>query len=272
VAHAGGPEVAYRLRLGPPRPDFALRVVPSSINARAGSTMPVTVHAVRQDGFDGDIVLALAHAPRGTSLSGAVLPAGQDSVRLTLTAPDDVPAEPAPLHLVGRAAVGGRVVEHEAVPAEDRMQAFAYRHLVPAQELLLSVTGNARRRRPAARPGFATDMPVRIPAGGLAIVRLRMPAGVARPLAGIHFELSDPPAGITLPDSVPMSELAELPEGPVLVLRSDAAAVRPGQRGNLIVTVVGEREAEPGQPPLPANRRRVALGTLPALPFEVVTP
>ena len=30
----GGPEYAYRLRISPPRPDFELRVVPSSINAR----------------------------------------------------------------------------------------------------------------------------------------------------------------------------------------------------------------------------------------------
>ena len=33
----GGPEYAYRLRISPPRPDFELRVVPSSINARAGT-------------------------------------------------------------------------------------------------------------------------------------------------------------------------------------------------------------------------------------------
>ena len=32
----GGPEYAYRLRISAPQPDFALRVVPSSINVRAG--------------------------------------------------------------------------------------------------------------------------------------------------------------------------------------------------------------------------------------------
>ena len=29
--HQGGPDYAYRLRISPPRPDFALRIVPSSI-------------------------------------------------------------------------------------------------------------------------------------------------------------------------------------------------------------------------------------------------
>ena len=30
--HHGGDEYAYRLRVGPPRPDFALRLTPSSLN------------------------------------------------------------------------------------------------------------------------------------------------------------------------------------------------------------------------------------------------
>ena len=49
--HQGGPEYAYRLRLGPPRPDFALRVVPSSLTVRGGMSVPFTVYALRKDGF-----------------------------------------------------------------------------------------------------------------------------------------------------------------------------------------------------------------------------
>ena len=83
----GGPEYAYRLRISPPRPDFELRVVPSSVNARAGTAVPITVHALRRDGFDGPIDLELKDAPAGFSLSGAKIPAGQAKVRLTLTVP-----------------------------------------------------------------------------------------------------------------------------------------------------------------------------------------
>ena len=43
--------------------------------------------------------------------------------------------EPVNLIIEGRATVGGTQVAHGAVPAEDRMQAFLWRHLVPAQEL-----------------------------------------------------------------------------------------------------------------------------------------
>ena len=49
----GGPEYGYRLRLGPREPDFALRIVPSTINVRAGGTVTLTAYAVRRDGFAG---------------------------------------------------------------------------------------------------------------------------------------------------------------------------------------------------------------------------
>jgi len=44
----GGPEFTYRLRLSEPRPDFALRLVPSSLSLRTGMSLPVTVYALRR--------------------------------------------------------------------------------------------------------------------------------------------------------------------------------------------------------------------------------
>ena len=82
----GGPEYAYRLRIAPPQPDFDLRITPSAINSGAGMAVPVTVYALRKDGFTGEISLALKDAPRGFVLTGGVIPAGQDEARVTLTA------------------------------------------------------------------------------------------------------------------------------------------------------------------------------------------
>ncbi len=59
MQHQGGPEYAYRLRLSPPRPDFELRIVPSSVSARAGASVPLTVYALRKDGFADEITLTL---------------------------------------------------------------------------------------------------------------------------------------------------------------------------------------------------------------------
>ena len=65
--HQGGPEYAYRLRISPPRPDFALRVVPSSLSVRGGASVPLTVYALRRDGFTNEITLSLKDAPAGSS-------------------------------------------------------------------------------------------------------------------------------------------------------------------------------------------------------------
>ena len=85
--HKGGPDYAYRLRLSEPRPDFELRVPPASLNVRSGGNVALTVWAIRRDGFNGEISLALAHAPDGFTLSGARLPANQDRVSVTMAAP-----------------------------------------------------------------------------------------------------------------------------------------------------------------------------------------
>ncbi len=53
----GGADYGYRLRISHPRPDFELRVVPSSLNLRAGATVPITVWAIRRDGFPDEIAL-----------------------------------------------------------------------------------------------------------------------------------------------------------------------------------------------------------------------
>jgi len=54
-----------------PEPDFALRIVPSTINVRAGSSATLTAYALRRDGFNGEIVLGLKDAPRGYSIFDA---------------------------------------------------------------------------------------------------------------------------------------------------------------------------------------------------------
>ena len=130
----------------PPQPDFALRVVPSSLSVRGGGSVPLTVYALRRDGFTNEITLSLRDAPAGYKLNGAKVPAGQDQVRLTLQAPPAPTEKPISLVLEGRAMIQGHAVVHPAVPAEDMMQAFAYRHLVPAKELDVAVSGRFMNR------------------------------------------------------------------------------------------------------------------------------
>jgi hypothetical protein len=258
----GGPDYAYRLRLSPPRPDFTLRAVPSSLSARGGMSVPLTIYALRRDGFSNAITLTLKDAPAGFKLSGNTVPSSQDQVRISLTAPAQADAGVSELALEGRAQIAGEWVVHPAVPAEDMMQAFAYRHLVPSKELEFCILD-----RPPLRIAlqFIGPASVKIPSGGTAGVKVRTP-GVAF-TNNFQLELNAPPDGISI-ESV-SSVGTELQ----VLLRSDAAKIKPGAKGNLIVNVMAKN-----QPPARAagaaraNQPRPPAGALPALAFEIVAP
>jgi hypothetical protein len=148
----GGDAYGYRLRISQPRPDFELRVVPSSINARAGASIPITVYALRKDGFTGDIAVALKDAPKGFTLRGNRVPAGKDQANLMLRVPPGPVKKAVSLSLEGRAEIQGGEVIRPAVPADDMQQAFIYHHLVCAEDLKVAVIGRAKSRSPVKKP------------------------------------------------------------------------------------------------------------------------
>jgi hypothetical protein len=139
TARSGGEAYAYRLRISQPRPDFELRVVASSASFRSRSNSALTVHAIRKDGFAGDIRLRLKDPPKGFTSRGVTLKADKESVRLGLKTTLWRTPQPVLLTVEGVAQIRGAEVAHEAVPAEDRMQAFLWRHLVPAEDLVAVV-------------------------------------------------------------------------------------------------------------------------------------
>jgi hypothetical protein len=147
----GGAANSYRLRISPPQPDFELRVVPSSINARAGATVPITIYALRKDGFSDDITVVLKDAPEGFKLNNSRVPDQQEQVKIMLKVPPTATKEPISLRLEGRAVIGGREVVRPAIPADDMMQAFIYHHLVPAKDLKVAVLPRGAPKPPATR-------------------------------------------------------------------------------------------------------------------------
>jgi hypothetical protein len=81
----------------------------------------------------------MAGDSRGFRLAGALIPAKQDKAQIKLLAPPSQPDQPIPLHLEGHATIDGQDVSRLVVPVDNMMQAFAYWHLVPAEELLAVV-------------------------------------------------------------------------------------------------------------------------------------
>jgi len=246
---------AYRLRVSVPKPDFELRVTPCSINARPGSAVPITVHAIRKDGFTGEINLFLKHHPVDFALIGAKVPANQDEVRMTLHVPSTAREKPVHLDIEGRATIQGVPVSRLAIPAEEMMQAFIYHHLVTANEMAVTVNGRARPRFPAR---LLDQGVVRLVPGGTAVVRLAIPRSAA--FERIDLVLNDPPEGITLKRVVVNAD------GALLAIEADGEKAKPGLRGNLII------DAYPEQPKKAGRGPRTPLGTLPAIPFEIRKP
>lgn len=152
TARQGGEEYGYRLRLSAPQPDFALRIVPSSLGLRSKASGTLTVYAQRKDGFTGPIKLSLKDPPTGFSASPAAFGATQTVARLNIKTTLSATKEPITMSVVGSAKIGGEEVVRQAVPAEDRMQAFLWRQLVPAKDLQVLVFDPAYQPQPKRVP------------------------------------------------------------------------------------------------------------------------
>jgi hypothetical protein len=215
--------------------------------------VPVTVHALRKDGFAGEIKLSLKYKPVGFALAGATIPTKQTEVRMTVQVPPTPRPVPVQLDVEGSALIGGSPVTRQATAAEDMMQAFAYHHLVPADHVLVTVSPGARALFPAR---LLHTGAIKIRPGGTAVVRLAIPRGSSDKLQVI---LSDPPAGISL------KRYAFADGGVTLELRADSEKVKAGLRTNVIAEVYPD--AGKG-----AKTSRFPLGTYPAIPVEVISP
>jgi len=254
----GGDAYAYRLRIAAAQGDFALRVAPSSISSRAGGVVPISVHALRKDGYDGEIEVMLKNAPAGFKLDGGRIPAGRDSVRMTLTMPAKATAGLIAPQLEGRIRVAGKVISHKAVPADDVMQAFLYRHLVPAEDFVILVQKAKWGAPPVELLGTS---PVRIPIGGSARVTLK--TRKSRALKQMQLLLNKPPEGLTL------HGVTVVAEGLSFQLKADKDTAKSGFADNLIIEAVREyTPKDKSGKTLP--KRRTSMGFLRAIPIEVV--
>lgn len=249
----GGPSYAYRLRITDIQPDYELRVFPSAISLPAGGTAPVTLCAIRRDGFAGAIDCRLTSAPEGFELQGARIPVGIDRVRCTLHAPYKAEEGTLELKVEGAANIDGKEVCRRALPADDVMQAFLYRHLVTADQWVVAIHHTTRIQLliDPIQNG-ALDMSP----GDRAVITVRTP-GKHRIHKAPRFELDQPPPGWSLADVKidKQNRVAEL----TLELSKDAEDTP--HSGNLIIQALAAWN----------KKKKIVLGTLPAIPFEIHT-
>ena len=72
--------------------------------------MAFEVVAIRKDGFNGEIELAMENLPPGITATGLKIPAGKSKGMMLITAAEDAPQSLATATLVGRAQIDGKAV------------------------------------------------------------------------------------------------------------------------------------------------------------------
>ncbi len=129
------PKNIYRLVIRKAAPDFAVvawamhmelrngdrNAVSKPLALRGGATMALEVVAIRRDGFDGDIDLAMEGLPEGVTASGLKIPAGQSRGLMLVTANQNAPRAVGSATFFGRATIDGAVATRPC-----RLASFAW--------------------------------------------------------------------------------------------------------------------------------------------------
>ena len=166
TARHGGEEYAYRLR----------------ISARSKNVGYPGVYVIRKDGFNAPIKLTLKDPPAGITSPPVTLGPTQAMTNLTVRTTLTATEQSFPLVIEGRAMVDKKEIVREAMPAEDRMQAFLWRHLIPAQDLQAIVFDPAFQPPLKRVPPMPPSEPVTV-AAAPAAQAIAAPTAAAAPAA-----------------------------------------------------------------------------------------
>ena len=151
----GGPDYFWKLSVHPPRPGFAVYSTRSTLPLQKKGPLKVKFHVLRHDGFDGAVTLEF---PKDVKCVGGVATAGVDVVTAQLFCNGAPVKEPRPTKVFAKATINGKPVRVPVVPCDEYEQAFAWKHLVPAETFLLTSQGarngdNRGRGKPQGRGG-----------------------------------------------------------------------------------------------------------------------
>jgi hypothetical protein len=121
---AFGPHHNYRLRIAPESHDFRLIVMPPEdfrsdafVIGKSGQQY-LNVYAIRQDGFKGDIEIAVEGLPKGLAAAPQIVGGADKHAMLVIHAGEDAPEKyEGPIRVTGTATIAGKKVTHDARPA-----------------------------------------------------------------------------------------------------------------------------------------------------------
>lgn len=237
-----GPAFVYRLRIGPPQPDFELWMTPASLNIPANGSELVTLHLNRLHGFDGEVRVTLDYPPLSIACEGGLIPAGATVGKMTVST-DGVryPHTVFELSLTGVAQIGQREVRHLAVPIVFRQEPDGKLGRYACDELSAKVGSGSHALRidqlvkgPVdVRAPLPTAFKQPVPVGFKEPLRLTvLSATLATHLGGLYVPtVVWPPKGFTVTGVQPTNKQ----ERAGVLLKADASVMKPGQTGYFIL-------------------------------------
>ncbi|HRU02412.1 MAG TPA: hypothetical protein P5239_12005, partial [Victivallales bacterium] len=136
-----GADYKYFLRVDHLRPDFIVYHYPSALNVVPGHSVNVNFMIERFDNFDGNVEIKLKSLLNGISLSKTTIKSSENHTELELAIQSNLPGGIHDIEFIASAEIAGRKVEKRVLPSDEVMQAFIYKHLLPASNSILCITG-----------------------------------------------------------------------------------------------------------------------------------
>lgn len=249
----GGDGFGYRLRVGPPLPDYRLWMTPASLNIPSDGSALVTLHLERLHGFEGDVRVGLDFPPLSISSEGGLIPAGATTAKMTVsTEGARYPRTAFGLSLTGWAQIGEREVRRPAVPVVFGTDAEGRTDCTACADLSAKVGYGARALRVdvLGKGGVPVDpripMPVvfkePVPVSAKEPVRLTvLSATLATHLGGLYVPtVVWPPQGFSVVGVQPTNKQARAG----VLLRANPTVTKPGQTGYVILGCVQRGETD----------------------------
>ena len=256
------PNAIYRLVIRRAAPEFALVCWPlhmelrngdraalsKPLALRGGGTVILEVAAIRRDGFDGPIELAVSGLPDGVTATGLRIPAGATRGQILLTAADSPARSLASLTISGKGSVEGLSIERpcrlagQCWPVRDGWSEIPFPRLLADAVLSLGGTEQAPLTLRPKGPGATASTPIEAAAGATIGVPLELVKRAE--VQGVTLQMRVIGPGF---ESAPGFELDVAAPKP-LTLDLGALKIPPGEHALALVTSAVTKYAPPATP------------------------
>lgn len=141
----GGDDYVWWLDIRRPAPGFEVYSTRSTLPLKGSVPLKVEFCVLRKDGFKGNVAIEFPDQIR--SAKKCVATSGVDRVSASLFYKGRRAAPPQSVELAATATIGGKKVRVPVIPCDEYEQAFAWHHLVPAKEFIMTGTPGPKQKR-----------------------------------------------------------------------------------------------------------------------------